>query len=115
MQALNLVDHARKHQYAKRGGGAIQVPLDEIMLARRANSLEVLVLDEAVASLSMTDSRKGRVVELRYFSGLTLNEIAEVIPVSPETVMRDWKIAKACLTRELARTGNAAKELGPQR
>jgi len=97
-----LVDHARRRRYAKRGGDLVQVPLHEALVGTRARRVEVLALDEALASLSKIDPRKGRVVELRYFGGLSVEESAEVLQVAPETVMRDWKIAKAWLFRELA-------------
>jgi RNA polymerase sigma-70 factor (ECF subfamily) len=98
-----LVDHARGRQSAKRGGDAVRVPLDEALLGTRARGVDMLALDDALASLSQIDPRKGRVVELRYFGGLTVEESAEVLHVSPETVMRDWKMAKAWLLRELTR------------
>jgi RNA polymerase sigma-70 factor (ECF subfamily) len=98
-----LVDHARRRQYAKRGGDAVRVPLDEALLGTRARGVDMLALDDALASLSRTDPRKGRVVELRYFGGLTVEESAEVLHISPETVMRDWKMAKTWLFRELTR------------
>jgi RNA polymerase sigma factor (TIGR02999 family) len=97
-----LVDHARKSLYAKRGGGAETVPLEEAVLGTRARGIEVLSLDEALTSLSKVDPRKARVVELRYFGGLTVEETAELLQISPETVMRDWKLAKSWLFRELA-------------
>ena len=97
-----LVDHAGKRRYAKRGGGAAQIPLDEALIAARTRGAEVLALDEALTSLSKVDPRKGRVVELRYFGGLSVEETAEVLRMSPETAKRDWKIAKAWLLRELS-------------
>lgn len=96
-----LVDHARNRQYAKRGGQAIRVPLEEALLGTRAIGVEVLALDQALDSLSKVDARKSRVVELRYFGGLNLEETAEVLQISPETVLRDWKMAKTWLFREL--------------
>lgn len=98
-----LVDHARKRQYAKRGGDAVLVPLEEAILGTRAKGIEILALDDALVALSELDPRKGRVVELRYFGGLTVDETAEVLNTSPETVMRDWKMAKVWLIRELSR------------
>jgi RNA polymerase sigma-70 factor (ECF subfamily) len=97
-----LVDHARNRRYAKRGGGAAQVPLDEELIGAPARGAEVLALDEALTSLSKIDPRKGRVVELRYFGGLSVEETAEVLGMSPETAKRDWKMAKAWLLRELS-------------
>ena len=98
-----LVDYARKHRYAKRGGDAVRVPLDEAVLGTRARGVELLALDDALTSLSVIDPRKGRVVELRYFGGLTVAETGEILQISPETVLRDWKMAKAWLFRELTR------------
>jgi RNA polymerase sigma factor (TIGR02999 family) len=91
------VDHARSRGYAKRGGNAVRVPLDDVLLGARARGIEVLALDQALEALSKIDVRKGRVVELRYFGGLSVEETAEVLGVSPETVKRDWKVAKAWL------------------
>jgi RNA polymerase sigma factor (TIGR02999 family) len=99
-----LVDYARKHGYAKRGGDAVHVPLDEALLGTRARGIEMLALDEALVALSEMDPRKGRVVELRYFGGLTVEETADVLHISAETVLRDWKMAKAWLFSELRRT-----------
>src|ERR1700692_1695131 len=96
-----LVDHARSRGYAKRGGNAVRVPLDDVLLRARVRGIEVLALDEVLESLSKIDVRKGRVVELRYFGGLSVEETAEVLGVSPETVKRDWKMAKAWLFGEL--------------
>ena len=98
-----LVDHARGRGYAKRGGGAAKVPLDESLLGMQSRGVDVLALDDALASLSRVDARKGRVVELRYFGGLSVAETAEVLDVSAETVLRDWKMAKGWLLRELTR------------
>jgi len=96
-----LVDHARNRGYAKRGGGAVQIPLDEGAVAAKSRQVDVLALDDALASLSEFDPRKGRVVELRYFGGLSVEETAEVLGISPETAKRDWKMAKAWLFAEL--------------
>ncbi len=98
-----LVDHARNRRYAKRGGGAVQVPLDEAHFGGPTPGVAVLDLDRAMASLSNVDPRKARVVELRHFGGLSVEETAEVLRISPETAKRDWKIAKAWLLRELTR------------
>ena len=96
-----LVDHARARRYAKRGGDAQRVSLDETLLGMQSRGVEVLALNEALASLSKIDARKGRVVELRYFGGLSVEEAAEVLKTSEKTVLRDWKMAKAWLLREL--------------
>jgi RNA polymerase sigma-70 factor, ECF subfamily len=98
-----VVDHARSRGYAKRGGDAVRIPLDEVLLGTRARDVELLALDEALTALSSIDARKGRVVELRYFGGLTVEETAEVLGVSQETVQRDWRMAKTWLFRELSK------------
>jgi RNA polymerase sigma-70 factor (ECF subfamily) len=99
-----LVDHARNRGRVKRGGGAVQITLDDALLSPQVSGVDVLALEEALDSLSRIDERKCRVVELRFFGGLSVDESAEVLQVSPETVMRDWKMAKAWLYRELTRT-----------
>lgn len=96
-----LVDHARTQRCAKRGGGHVEVPLDEV-LGSRARGVDVEALDEALAGLARLDARKSRVVELRFFGGLSVVETAEVLEVSEETVARDWRVAKTWLFRELA-------------
>jgi RNA polymerase sigma factor (TIGR02999 family) len=97
-----LVDLARARGYQKRGGGAPVVSLDDVDVAAATPGLDVVALHDALEALSREDARKGQVVELRYFGGLTVDETAEVLGVSPETVMRDWKFAKAWLLRELS-------------
>lgn len=92
-----LVDHARRRTYAKRGGNAFRVPLDDALEAARSRGVELLALDEALQSLARTDARKSRLVELRYFGGLSLAEAASVLGVSVETAKRDWRIARAWL------------------
>ena len=92
-----LVDHARNRGVAKRGGDAVRVPLDDARLGAQAGGIELLALDEALESLSRIDARKSRVVELRYFGGLSVEETAEVLRISPETAKRDWRMAKAWL------------------
>jgi RNA polymerase sigma-70 factor (ECF subfamily) len=96
-----LVDNGRNRRYAKRGGGAVQIPLDDALIGARTEGVEVLALDDALTALSKIDPRKGRVVELRYFGGLSVDETAAVLQISPETAKRDWKMAKAWLLREL--------------
>lgn len=98
-----LVDHVRKHGSGKRGEG-LQVPLDEAVLGSKARGVEVDALDEALTDLSKIDPRKARVVELRFFGGLTVEETAEVLEISDETVTRDWRVAKVWLLRQLRRT-----------
>ena len=97
-----LVDHARRRRVAKRGGNALHVVLDDALLGAQARGVEILALDEALEALSKVDRRKGRVVELRYFGGLSIEETAEILGVSVDTVKRDWRIAKAWLFAELA-------------
>jgi RNA polymerase sigma-70 factor, ECF subfamily len=97
-----LVDQARKRRYAKRGGEQVEVPLEEALLGTRARGVAVEALDEALTSLAKIDPRKGRVVELRFFGGLSVEETAEVLEISEETVTRDWRVAKTWLFRELA-------------
>jgi len=95
-------EYARSQRYAKRGGGAVRLPLDEEARSTPARGVEPLVLDEALESLSKIDPRKGRLVELHCFGGLTVDESAEVLGISPETAKRDWKMAKAWLRVQLA-------------
>jgi len=96
-----LVDHARSRGFAKRGGGALHVALDEALLMAQSRGIEVLALDEALEALARIDRRKSRVVELRYFGGLSIEETAEVLGVSLETVKRDWRMARAWLLARL--------------
>jgi RNA polymerase sigma-70 factor (ECF subfamily) len=92
-----LVDHARSRGYTKRGGQSVQVPLDEALLGAQAHGIEILALNEALESLAEIDPRQARVVELRYFGGLSVEETAEVLGITPVRVNRDWKRAKAWL------------------
>jgi RNA polymerase sigma factor (TIGR02999 family) len=96
-----LVDFARSKRYQKRGGGGQKVTLDEGLLVGGDPSRDLVALDDALEALTAVDPRKGQVVEMRFFGGLTVDETAEVLKVSPETVMRDWSLAKAWLLREL--------------
>ena len=105
-----LVDHARARGYAKRGGAAQQVELSEDCASVAAPSAELLALDEALSKLHTLDARKSRIVELRYFGGLSVEETAEVLGVSGITVKREWLKAKAWLYREL-NAPNAVAEL----
>jgi RNA polymerase sigma factor (TIGR02999 family) len=100
-----LVDHARSRQYAKRGGDARPVSLDEVAIVSEERTAEVIALDEALAGLAVIDQRKSQIVELRFFGGLSIEETAGVLAVSPGTVMRDWTLAKAWLRREMGATG----------
>jgi RNA polymerase sigma factor (TIGR02999 family) len=96
-----LVDHARTRGYHKRGGGAQRVALDEALAATPGPDLDVVALDRALEQLAAVDVRKSRVIELRFFGGLSVEETAEVLHVSPDTVKRDWRLAKLWLLREL--------------
>jgi len=96
-----LVDHARSRQYLKRGGGAQRVSLDKALTVCVDRDEDLVALDEALVSLAAVDLRKSKVVELRFFGGLSVAETAEVLKVSPDTVLRDWRLAKVWLAREM--------------
>jgi RNA polymerase sigma factor (TIGR02999 family) len=98
-----LVDHARSRRSLKRGGSAPPVPIDEQLLAADRRPRDLVSLDEALQALSERDERMGRVVELRYFGGLSVEETAGILRVSPQTVKRDWRTAKAWLLRQMRR------------
>ena len=97
-----LVDHARSRRYIKRGGGIELVGLDEALTVSCDRRKDLMAIDEALITLAGVDHRKAQVVELRFFGGLTFEEAAEVLKVSPDTVKRDWKVAKVWLLRELS-------------
>jgi RNA polymerase sigma-70 factor (ECF subfamily) len=96
-----MVDHAREHRSLKRGGGALKVPLDDVALVTETRSEELLALDEALEKLAALDPRKGQIVELRYFGGLTVEETAAFLKLSDRTVKREWRMAKVWLYRTL--------------
>jgi RNA polymerase sigma-70 factor (ECF subfamily) len=96
-----LVDVARSRRFQKRGGGAQKVSVDVALLPAPERSHDVLAVDDALRTLSAMDPRKGHVVELRFFGGLTVEETAQVLGISADTVTRDWKLAKIWLLREL--------------
>ena len=96
-----LVDHARRYAYDKRGGGAQKVSLDEAALVTKDRARELLLLDEALNGLAKLDPRRSKVVELRYFGGLNNSEIAELLKISANTVMRDWNMARAWIYQQL--------------
>jgi RNA polymerase sigma factor (TIGR02999 family) len=100
-----LVDHARSRNYRKRGGGAVNVTLDDALLSATERGADLVALDDALEALAQVDPRKSRVVELRFFGGLTVEETAEALKVSPETVLRDWRLAKVWLLREVSGRG----------
>jgi RNA polymerase sigma factor (TIGR02999 family) len=102
-----VVDYARRRRRVKRGGGATHLSLDEAALIVPVQAPQVLALDEALCRLAALDERKSRVVEMRYFGGLSVEEVAVVVGVSENTVISDWALAKAWLRRELETTGNA--------
>jgi RNA polymerase sigma-70 factor (ECF subfamily) len=97
-----LVDYARSHGYQKRGGNMPPVSLDEAFVVAPERTRDLVAVDEALVALAAIDPRKSQVVELRFFGGLTVEETAEVLTVSPDTVLRDWKLAKVWLLRELS-------------
>jgi len=97
-----LVDYARSKGYQKRGGGAVKVTFDEGLPVSAEPAMDLVALDDALKTLATMDERKSRVIELRFFGGLTVEETAIVLDLSPETIMRDWKLAKAWLMRELS-------------
>jgi len=96
-----LVDHARNRRYLKRGAGAQHVPLDEVAVVARERGEELAALDDALTKLGQIDERKSQIVELKFFGGLTSEEIAEVMKLSPITVKREWRSAKAWLHLEI--------------
>ena len=96
-----LVDYARSHRSTKRGGGLQPAPLDETLAISPDRDPDLVALDEALVRLASFDERKSRVVELRFFGGLAVEETAEALGVSADTVMRDWRLAKAWLMREM--------------
>jgi RNA polymerase sigma-70 factor (ECF subfamily) len=98
-----LVDYARRRHYLKRGGRGQQVTFHEELLIGRGQTDEVIVIDHALKALETVDQRKARVVELRFFGGLSNEEIAESLNISTDTVMRDWKMAKVWLQREITK------------
>jgi RNA polymerase sigma factor (TIGR02999 family) len=99
-----LVDYARRHGAAKRGGSVCKLSLDEgAMMSPRKKDVEVVALDDALIGLAKIDPRQSRVVELRFFAGLSLGQISEVLEIAPATVQRDWTAARAWLHREISR------------
>jgi RNA polymerase sigma-70 factor (ECF subfamily) len=101
-----LVDYSRSRAYLKRGGGVTIVSLEQAPEIGCDGRADLFAIDEALTSLAAFDARKSQVVELRFFGGLTVEETAEVMEISPETVLRDWKLARAWLLRELESVKN---------
>jgi RNA polymerase sigma factor (TIGR02999 family) len=97
-----LIDHARKYQYAKRGAGARKVALDEAAVMPEQRAGELVALDDALSELAALDPRKGQIVELRFFGGLSIEETAQVMKISPATVQREWRAARAWLQRAMS-------------
>jgi RNA polymerase sigma-70 factor, ECF subfamily len=104
-----LVEHARGRESAKRGGGVQRVSLDETALVSEEKATEVIAIDEALRELEAWDLRKSKIVELRFFGGLSIEETAEVMKISPTTVQREWRSAKAWLYRVLTEGGGHVK------
>jgi len=98
-----LVDHARRHGYAKRGGGALTLALEEAVATPQRREIDLVALDDALDSLAKLDERQSRMVELRFFGGLSIEETSEVLGVSMPTVKREWASARAWLFREITR------------
>jgi RNA polymerase sigma-70 factor (ECF subfamily) len=99
-----LIDHARSHHYAKRGAGAHHVPLDETAIINNERAAEFVALNDALIALEQIDARKSRIVELRFFGGLTVDEVAELLKLSPITIKREWRSAKAWLHLQISGT-----------
>jgi RNA polymerase sigma factor (TIGR02999 family) len=104
-----LIDHARSHRYAKRGAGAQHIPLDDVTVVSQERAAELIALNDALTRLAKIDQRKGQIVELRFFGGLTVDETAEVMKLAPITIKREWRSAKAWLHSEI---GSSAVESG---
>ena len=98
-----LVDHARSRNYQKRGGGAANLTLDEALIGSVERSADLVALDDALEDLARVDARKSQVVELRFFGGLSVEETAQALKISAETVTRDWRLAKVWLLRQVSR------------
>jgi RNA polymerase sigma-70 factor (ECF subfamily) len=98
-----LVDHVRARKRAKRGGSDLKLPLDEAMGVSKEKEIDLITLDEALTRLAEIDEQQSRIVELRFFSGLGVEETAEVLGISERTVKRDWQVAKLWLRREISR------------
>jgi RNA polymerase sigma-70 factor (ECF subfamily) len=106
-----LVDHARERLRQKRGGGAVHIPIDAAVVLSSQQVEQIVAVDLALQRLAATDERKSRVFEMRFFGGLTVEEVAEVLRVAPNTVIRDWNFARAWLRRELG--GAERADSGP--
>lgn len=96
-----LVDHARRHRTSKRGGGALTIAFDEASVVPQERTADLVAIDDALKTLATQDSRKSQIVELRFFGGLTVEETAAVLKISPRTVKREWSLARAWLYCQL--------------
>jgi RNA polymerase sigma factor (TIGR02999 family) len=105
-----LIDHARAHATVKRGATAVRLSIDDVQIPLEQRAADLVALDEALEELSKFDERKARIVEMRFFGGLTDEEIAEVLGVTSRTVWRDWKTARLWLFRELSNTDGGAEK-----
>jgi RNA polymerase sigma-70 factor, ECF subfamily len=105
-----LVDYARARGYQKRGGAVPRVTLDEALVGPPEKGRDLVALDDALTQLEAVDPRKSKVVELRFFGGMSAEETAQVLKVSPETVQRDWRLAKAWLAREMGKGAGAGND-----
>lgn len=101
-----LVDYARRHVAAKRGGGVCKLSLEDATMVSPQKDVDVISLDDALNALAKIDARQSRVVELRFFAGLSLREISEALEIAPATVQRDWTAARAWLYREISRNSS---------
>jgi RNA polymerase sigma factor (TIGR02999 family) len=101
-----LIDHARRHRYDKRGAGAQHVPLDEAAIMQKERASQLVALDEALNDLAALDPRKSQIIELRFFGGLNAEETAEVLKISPATIQREWRAAKAWLHHTMTKSTN---------
>ena len=102
-----LVDHARSRNYAKRGGGALKLPLDEAAALTEQRATELIALDDALTNLAGLDARKSQIIELRFFGGLSMEETAEVMKISPSTVQREWRAAKAWIHHSMTKADSS--------
>jgi RNA polymerase sigma factor (TIGR02999 family) len=108
-----LIDHARSLHYAKRGAGAPHIPLDEAVMVSQERAAEFVALDESLTLLAAVDPRKSQIVELRFFGGLTVEEAAEVMKLSPITIKREWRSARAWLHLEMSKGAAGKVARGP--
>jgi RNA polymerase sigma factor (TIGR02999 family) len=99
-----LVDYARRHSAAKRGAGMCKLSLEDVVMPSRQKNVDIMALDDALTALAKIDPRQSCVVELRFFAGLSLQEISEAMEIAPATVQRDWTAARAWLHREISRS-----------